>query len=89
MGGVECDKWQLIDVEWKKSSTYTMWLESATGRPVRYMMMGYDSLLGSHFDKYILDYSSFISDQPIPEQQFEVPKRKNTITFLLCYILYC
>ncbi|XP_041358235.1 digestive cysteine proteinase 2-like isoform X2 [Gigantopelta aegis] len=75
VGGVKCEKWQLIDMEWKKSSTYTMWVEVGTRKPVRYMMMGYDSLLGSHFDKYILDYSSnFISNKPIPEQQFAVPE---------------
>ena len=43
----------------KKKNTYTMWVDSETSAPVRYEMMGYDTLLGSHYDKYYLDYSNF------------------------------
>ena len=34
-------------------------------------MYGYDSLLGSHFDKYYVDYSNFNAG-PIPESAFYV-----------------
>ena len=38
----------------------------------RYEMYGYDSLLGSHFDKYYVDYKSY-SEQVIPDKEFVVP----------------
>lgn len=32
--------------------------------PVRYEMKGFNSLLGSHYDHYYLDYSSFTAEKP-------------------------
>ena len=32
--------------------------------PVRYEMKGYNSLLGSHYDHYYLDYVSFSAEKP-------------------------
>ena len=32
--------------------------------PIRYEMKGYNSLLGSHYDHYYLDYTSFIVEKP-------------------------
>lgn len=32
--------------------------------PVRYEMRGFNSLLGSHYDHYYLDYDSFSIDRP-------------------------
>lgn len=34
-----------------------MGVDSSSSAPVRYEMMGYDTLLGSHCDKFYLDYS--------------------------------
>ncbi|XP_061192572.1 digestive cysteine proteinase 1-like [Saccostrea echinata] len=59
IGATTTDKWVKVTNHGKKKSTYTMWVDSATNAPVRYEMMGYDSLLGSHYDKYYLDYSNF------------------------------
>lgn len=39
--------------------------------PVYYMMMGFDTLLGSHFDKYEIVYESY-STKPINETIFDV-----------------
>lgn len=39
---------------------------------IRYEMYGYDSLLGSHFDKYYVDYSNF-SAGPLPDSMFSIP----------------
>jgi hypothetical protein len=36
-----------------------MWVDSKSQAPVRYEMLGYDTLLGSHYDKYYLDYSNY------------------------------
>lgn len=35
-------------------------------------MYGYDSLFGSHYDKYYVDYEVFQAG-PVPDSQFSVP----------------
>ncbi|XP_068681166.1 uncharacterized protein [Montipora foliosa] len=42
-------------------------------RPVRYEMKGYDSLMASYYDKYVLEYISFEEWKPDLEK-FELPK---------------
>lgn len=59
IGSTKTDKWVKAMTHGKKKNTYTMWVDSETSAPVRYEMMGYDTLLGSHYDKYYLDYSNF------------------------------
>jgi hypothetical protein len=38
---------------------YTLWTNAESGVPIRYEMLGYDSLIGSHYDQYIVDYATF------------------------------
>ncbi|XP_025110869.1 digestive cysteine proteinase 2-like [Pomacea canaliculata] len=68
--GQACEKWQEVIVNGEKTSTYTLWVNSATLKPVRYEMMGYDSLLGSHYDKYILDYTDYQPETIFPDGIF-------------------
>jgi len=35
--------------------------------PVRYEMKGYNTLLGSHYDHYYLDYDWYAIDTPSPD----------------------
>lgn len=35
--------------------------------PIRYEMKGFNSLLGSHFDHYYLNYDEFTWDNPSPD----------------------
>ena len=35
--------------------------------PVHYEMLGYDTLLGSHYDKYEIDYSNYSPQMPPPD----------------------
>ena len=56
-----CDDWQLVVTTLNKTSTYDLYISRTTGIPVRYQMMGYDSLIGSHFDLYQLDYQTFLT----------------------------
>lgn len=44
--------------------------------PVRYEMRGYNTLLGSHYDHYHLDYDSYKHDD-IPDDIFEVDQGKS------------
>jgi hypothetical protein len=43
--------------------------------PVRYEMKGYNSLLGSHYDHYYLEYEWYSIDTPSPDV-FKVPDSK-------------
>jgi len=44
----------------------------SVGIPVRYEMRGYNTLLGSHYDHYFLDYEWFSAESP-SDEIFEVP----------------
>lgn len=62
--GSLCEVWQNVTAVGYKKNTYTMWVSRAEGgqdppTPVHYEMMGYDNLLGSHYDKYLVDYKVF------------------------------
>ncbi|ESP01269.1 hypothetical protein LOTGIDRAFT_111926, partial [Lottia gigantea] len=59
MNGQMCDLWQMRQTIGNKENIYSMWINSQNEYPVRYEMYGYDSLLGSHFDRYYLDYMVF------------------------------
>ena len=67
-GGSLCEVWQNVTTVGYKKNTYTLWVthseraadgmdEPAT--PLHYEMMGYNTLLGSHYDKYLVDYKEF------------------------------
>lgn len=60
VNGVTCKNWQLTQsADTGKTSVYNFYSNAADDTPVQYVMMGYDSLIGSHFDLYRLDYISF------------------------------
>lgn len=88
--GQACDVWQLVVNEGKKKNTYTMWVRNSARDqspiPVRYEMMGFDSLIGSHFDKYVLDYFQY-DVSVIPEVMFEPPESELMGFFLYTVIL--
>ncbi|XP_050402314.1 digestive cysteine proteinase 1 [Patella vulgata] len=73
MNGKMCDLWQMKQSIGNKSNTYSMWLDSSNQDPVRYEMYGYDSLLGSHFDRYYLDYMKYTAGGSIPASAFDPP----------------
>lgn len=51
----KCELWKYTSSEGAKQNTYKMWIarDKATQEPipVYYYMLGYDSLLGSHYDR--------------------------------------
>ncbi|XP_011660799.2 crustapain [Strongylocentrotus purpuratus] len=58
-----------------RTSTYTFAVTTTTPpRPVQYRMMGFDSLLGSHFDEYIIDYDFYDEATAISDDIFSIPK---------------
>lgn len=67
-GGSLCEVWQNVTTVGYKKNTYTLWVtHSERGAdskedpptPLHYEMMGYNTLLGSHYDKYLVDYKEF------------------------------
>jgi hypothetical protein len=60
VNGYTCNIWQMTNKIGNKKNTYTLWVtkvEFTTAHvPLRYEMIGYDTLLGSHYDKYYIDY---------------------------------
>ncbi|XP_065553595.1 uncharacterized protein LOC136023246 isoform X2 [Lathamus discolor] len=59
--GQPCAVWQNISYWGHKKNVYRLWVGSSAHGPVplHYEVRGYNSLLGSHYDKYEIDYSSF------------------------------
>lgn len=64
--GYSTDQWQSVVTEGTKKNTYTLFLDSKTGNPLFYEMIGYDTLLGSHYDRYYIEYYNFNTDEISP-----------------------
>nr|QOV03073.1 cathepsin L2 [Dysdercus peruvianus] len=70
LNGFQCEKWRLETKNGEKVNKYVMYIrrkKTAAGLepiPVRYEMRGYNSLLGSHYDHYYLDYDSYLNQKP-------------------------
>ncbi|XP_077193882.1 digestive cysteine proteinase 1-like [Paroedura picta] len=71
--GRNCTVLETVSHWGKKKNIYTLWVaDTPTGLvPVHYEMSGYNTLLGSHYDKYEIDYTSF--SQSIPPNVFDLP----------------
>lgn len=51
------NRYVLTTVNYGRVGVYTLWVAATDNfTPIRYEMMGYDTLLGSHFDKYVVEY---------------------------------
>ena len=60
LNGAECAKWEHSFTIYDKVNTYTLYTTKTRPlKPLRYEMMGYDTLLASYYDHYILDYHEF------------------------------
>ncbi|PKK17098.1 hypothetical protein A306_00000265 [Columba livia] len=71
--GRYCAVWQNVTRWAQKKNVYTLWVtNSSCGvAPVHYEMRGYNSLLGSHYDKYEIAYTEF--DNSFPPSIFDLP----------------
>ncbi|XP_046857407.1 LOW QUALITY PROTEIN: cathepsin K-like [Xenia sp. Carnegie-2017] len=60
LDGIETSKWRHEYKTYDLNNIYTFWVtRSSSPRPVKYEMKGYDSLLATHYDYYVLEYISF------------------------------
>ena len=72
--------------EGTKDSNYTLLVDADTQAPILLEFVGYDRLFGSHYDKYIIQYSTFISG-PLPSSIFDVPNGEACIgTLYACSV---
>lgn len=85
----KCDKFELVETIGQKKNVYTLWVRykkspkypsSRMPVPVRYEMKGFNSLLGSHYDHYYLDYHHY-SHEEIPHEVFEVDLSEPCVGF--------
>nr|XP_015204062.1 PREDICTED: digestive cysteine proteinase 1-like [Lepisosteus oculatus] len=73
--GLLCEVWQNVTMEGHKKNTYTLWVSNSSDGsavPQHYEMMGYNTLLGSHYDKYEVDYTKF--ERCLDPQSFALPE---------------
>ncbi|CAH2009943.1 unnamed protein product [Acanthoscelides obtectus] len=88
VNGLETEKWGLTETVGEKENKYTMWIiykdnPDGIGKiavPVRYEMKGFNSLLGSHYDHYYLDYDSYNIDD-IPGKIFQIDSNMTCSAF--------
>ncbi|CAF3373464.1 unnamed protein product [Rotaria socialis] len=78
--GIKCQVYQIIDQEGDKKSTYTYYVNAETQHPVHYEMFGYDTLIGSHFDKYTIDYYNY-DENPIDSSLFHITDDMQCVGF--------
>lgn len=64
-----------------KNNTYTLHVTQSTPyKPIRYEMVGYDHLLRSHYDHYIIDYFSF-EEWDFDYKVLQIPKGTTILFF--------
>ncbi|ROL48648.1 Counting factor associated protein D [Anabarilius grahami] len=64
--GVQCEVWKKVTQAGHKKNTYRLWVKRPKGNvspavPYHFEMKGFNTLLGSYNDKYMIDYSDFSS----------------------------
>ncbi len=74
-----CEVWKNVTQVDHKKNTYRLWVTRPEGNdspatPHHYEMMGFNTLLGSHYDKYLIDYSDF--SPQIDSDIFKLPGGK-------------
>ena len=66
-------KWTYQYYAFGMRNSQNVWITKAKPhRPIRYEMFGYDMMLGSYYDHYVLEYISFES-WDIEEKIFDLP----------------
>eukprot|EP00795_Rhopilema_esculentum_P007454 gene7454-13220_t len=81
LNGTECEVWYHSFSIMNKRNKYTLYTTRTRPRlPLKYEMMGYDTLLTSYYDHYILDYSLF-EPWKYDFNKFEIPSELKCFDF--------
>ena len=73
-GTKDCQKWMRQTIFQDKESRYTFWVRIDSQNnpiPVHYLMMGYNTLFGSHFDEYRVAYKNYRRQTDFVSDTFE------------------
>ncbi|XP_029202306.2 KDEL-tailed cysteine endopeptidase CEP1-like [Acropora millepora] len=58
--GLLCLKYERKNKQYNKTNTYSLYISKhKPHKPLRYEMTGYDDMLASHYDHYVIDYVTF------------------------------
>ena len=80
MDGIKCTKWSYNITVFDRNNSYVFYAtKTSPPKPVYFEMNGYDTLLVSYYDKYVIRYHSFEEWDYDPDNDpdvFEVPHRK-------------
>lgn len=86
--GTPATKWEYRYLAFGLLNTHTLLVSKLDPvRPVRYEMKGYDSLMASYYDNYVLEYISFEEWKPDLEK-FELPKGKLIKESFACQFVF-
>lgn len=89
INGLNCEKWRLVETIGEKTNKYTLWIRYKKSTtlplvkepiPLRYEMRGFNTLLGSHYDHYYLEYDWYSFETPSSEV-FQVEQNSSCISF--------
>lgn len=87
VNGVNCEKWRMVQEIGGKTNKYTLWIKYKKSPrmvmepiPVKYEMRGFNSLLGSHYDHYYINYDFYTSKKPT-DNVFEVAENLTCVGF--------
>lgn len=64
--GIEVSVYISSFAEGNKTNNYTILVRKDNGNPVILHFVGYDRLFGSHYDEYVVEYTTFTSSTPDP-----------------------
>ncbi|XP_055296753.1 uncharacterized protein LOC129565667 [Sitodiplosis mosellana] len=85
--GWKCDKFVYEEIIDRNSQKYTMWVRyvempDSTRKPIpiRFEVLGWDNLIGAHYDHYHLDYNNYSSDE-IPDAIYTLNTGKSCVGF--------
>ena len=89
INGLLHEKWRKVEEIGEKINKYTLWIRYKKSPripllkeaiPARYEMKGFNSLLGSHYDHYYLDYDWYSSETPSSDI-FEIGENLTCVSF--------
>ncbi|CAB3361153.1 Hypothetical predicted protein [Cloeon dipterum] len=89
VSGHTTEKWRLVVTNGDKVNKYTMWIRykknpqdptKSIALPIRYEMRGFNSLLGSHYDHYYLEYDWYSYEAPAASV-FQLPENMTCTSF--------
>lgn len=80
--GTVCEKYTLMSPQYNDTTgfdgNYTLFVNAETGLPMRFHFIGFNVILGSHYDEYIFDYMKVVTDLDGKAPNcFDVPTQMN------------